>query len=168
MATIHMSAQEYQAYVAHNAIPSKKTGPPGKKAPKYHNVKVFVYADGFVLYANCKLQSAAHGELIRKYDSIKEYRRSNELRLLERAHKIESLQEQVPLEVNPEFVDSSGKKHRAVIYRADFTYVENGREVVEDVKGKDKRTGKYLCTEAFKLKWKILQSNYPEKTFRLY
>jgi len=43
----------------------------------------------------------------------------------------------------PRFLDESqnaprpneGKKHQAITYHADFTYTENGREVVEDVKG---------------------------------
>jgi len=168
MATIHMSIKEYQSFIKHSAIPSKKTGPPIKKAPKYHNIKVFVYADGFVLYASCKQKVSGHGALLRKYDSVKEYNRSNELRLLERVHKIDALQEQVPFEISPAFVDNTGKKHLAVIYRADFTYIENGQEIVEDVKAKDQKTGKYLCTEAFKLKWKIMQAQYPQKIFRLF
>ena len=158
-----MSAQEYQAFIHNGAIPAKATGPP-KKGPKYHNVKVYVYADGFI----CNEKVSNHGQLLRKYDSVKEYDRSNQLRLLERAGKIQNLQEQVPIEVSPAFVDNKGRTHKAIVYKADFTYIEDGLEIVEDVKGYDKKTEKYRCTEAFKIKWKLMQANYPTKTFRLF
>lgn len=164
MASIHMTAQEYQNFIHQRSGHPSATGPPNAKKPKYHNVKVYIYEDGFI--ANQKV--AGHGKLLRKYDSTKEYRRSEELRLLERAHKISALSEQVPIEISPPFTDSDGKRHSAVTYRADFSYVENGCVVIEDVKGQDKNTGKYLCTEAFKLKWKLLQSKYPDTIFRLY
>lgn len=164
MASIHMTAQEYQKFIRQRSGLPSATGPPSAKKPKYHNVKIYIYEDGFV--ANQKV--IGHGKLLRKYDSTKEYRRSEELRLLERAHKISVLSEQVPIEISPPFTDSDGKKHSAVTYRADFSYVENGCVVIEDVKGQDKNTGKYLCTEAFRLKWKLLQSKYPNIIFRLY
>ena len=66
-------------------------------------------------------------------------------------------------------VEINGKKHKAAYYRADFVYEdENGKTVVEDVKGKDRKTGKYQTTETFNLKWKLLQAKHPDKVFRLY
>ena len=82
-----MSAQEYQKFIRQRSGLPSATGPPSAKKPKYHNVKIYIYEDGFV--ANQKV--TGHGKLLRKYDSTKEYRRSEELRLLERAHKISAL-----------------------------------------------------------------------------
>lgn len=62
-----------------------------------------------------------------------------------------------------------GVLHKAVYYKADFVYREqSGEEVVEDVKALDNATGKYLTTETFRLKWKLLMANYPDKVFRLF
>ena len=72
-----------------------------------------------------------------KHDSQKEANRWCELKLLQRAGKISDLQRQVPYELLPK---QDGE--RAVHYVADFVYVENGREVVEDAKGK--RTKEYI------------------------
>ena len=106
-----MSAQEYQKFIRQRSGLPSATGPPSAKKPKYHNVKIYIYEDGFV--ANQKV--TGHGKLLRKYDSTKEYRRSEELRLLERAHKISALSEQVPIEISPPFTDSNGKKHSAAL-----------------------------------------------------
>ena len=62
--------------------------------------------------------------------SEKERRRAYELKLLERAGRIQNLSEQVRFELIPK---QDGE--RAVFYIADFTYWENGQFVVEDVKG---------------------------------
>ncbi len=71
------------------------------------------------------------------HDSQKEANRWCELKLLQRAGKISDLQRQVSYELLPK---QDGE--RAVHYVADFVYVENGREVVEDAKGK--RTKEYI------------------------
>lgn len=80
------------------------------------------------------------------YDSKKEYRRANELKLLERAGLISNLQEQVKYELIPaQYEVVNGKRkcaERAVSYFADFQYVENGETVVEDTKGF--RTKEYI------------------------
>ncbi len=152
---MRMSAGEYREYLAKESA---------RKPSKHRNKRVYVYADGFV--GNEKL--SGHGEISEKYDSVKEYNRSRELRLLERAGKISALREQVPFVLMPEFTDADGKKHREAVYRADFVYLKNGVEVVEDVKGFDERTKRYRTTETFRLKWKLLQSNYPNRVFCLY
>jgi len=160
---LRITSLEYQLMLKKRKCPQvAQTGQ--HKTPKYHNIKIYVYQDGIASVT--KLEG--HGKLKEKFDSIKEYNRCAELRLLERCGKISELRLQTPLEISPAFVGPDGKKHRATTYRADFTYVENGREIVEDVKGYDKKKQKYLCTEAFRLKWKLLQAKYPEKTFRIY
>ena len=72
------------------------------------------------------------------FDSVKEYSRWQELKLLQKAGEIYELQRQVPFVVVPHQKDENGKViERAVIYIADFTYrsTKNGRIVVEDTKG---------------------------------
>ena len=87
------------------------------------------------------------------YDSKKEYYRNNELKLLQRAGEITSLQEQVTYELVPsqwEVVD--GKKRcveHAVKYIADFQYTDKaGNTVVEDTKG--------FKTEVYRIKKKLM------------
>lgn len=65
-----------------------------------------------------------------KFDSRREYRRYCELKLLERAGKISALRRQVKYEIFPKQVGES-----ALNYIADFVYIEDGKEVVEDCKG---------------------------------
>lgn len=69
------------------------------------------------------------------FDSKAEYRRWCELKLLERTGEITELKRQVSFEVVPKFRYQDGEIQRALHYIADFTYKENGRLVVEDVKG---------------------------------
>lgn len=64
------------------------------------------------------------------FDSQKEYKRWCELKLLEKVGKIQNLKRQVRYELVPRI-----GRHRPTYYFADFEYVENGRTVVEDVKG---------------------------------
>ncbi len=90
-----------------------------------------------------------------KFDSLKEYSRYTELKLLERAGKIKELRRQVPYELIPaqREADVIGKRggvkkgaliERAVTYIADFVYYdcESGKEIVEDTKGM--RTKEYI------------------------
>ena len=73
MASLHMTAQEYQKFIHQgDGLPSA-TGPPSTKKSKYRNVKVYIYEDGFI--ANRKI--SGHGKLLRKYDSIKEHCRQS-------------------------------------------------------------------------------------------
>lgn len=71
------------------------------------------------------------------FDSEKEYRRWRELKLMERAGEIHSLQRQVPYVLIPTQKDERGKVvEREVRYVADFVYREKpNRLVVEDTKG---------------------------------
>lgn len=69
------------------------------------------------------------------YDSNKEFRRAKELELLQRAGVITDLEQQVSFELIP-----PQEGERSVSYVADFTYIEDGRYVVEDVKSDFTRT----------------------------
>ena len=89
---------------------------------KYHAVKVKT-ADGV-------------------FDSGREYERWCELKLLQRAGKIRSLQRQVRYELIPKQYIRGKLAERAVLYYADFVYEQAGQSVVEDVKGV--RTPEYI------------------------
>ena len=90
-------------------------------------------------YGNRKL-TAPDGQ---KFDSVKEYHRWGCLRLLERAGVIKDLKRQVKFELIPRIGNE-----RPCNYIADFTYMENGKLVVEDVKG--------VKTDAYKIKKKLM------------
>jgi hypothetical protein len=90
-------------------------------------------------YGNRKLRSP-DGQV---FDSVKEFHRWGVLRLLERAGKIKDLKRQVKFELIPK---QDGE--RACTYVADFTYIEDGKLVVEDCKG--------YITEVFRLKKKLM------------
>lgn len=148
---LRMSAAEYRKYMAK------------EQSSKYHNKKVYVYEDGFVCGSRCE----GHGGC-EVFDSKKEYERYHQLRLLERSGAVSELSRQIPFVILEAFTSGDGVKHKPIIYNADFVYQEGGRVVVEDVKGIDDKTGKPVCTEAFKLKWKLLQAKYPDKVFRIF
>ena len=85
------------------------------------------------------------------FDSIAESKRYKELALLQRAGKISELQLQ-PKFLLQESFRKNGKTYRKIEYIADFQYEENGKIIVEDVKGKE--------TEVFKLKRKLFEDKY--------
>ena len=85
------------------------------------------------------------------FDSLREFRRWQELKLLERSGEIYDLERQVPFVIVPKQLDQNGKLvFREVKYIADFAYKEKGKLVrtVEDAKG--------VRTEVYKLKKKLL------------
>ena len=93
------------------------------------------------------------------YDSQKEAKRHRDLLLLERAGAIQNLKRQVefeliPAQKEPDTIGARGGVikgktiERKVSYVADFTYTENGKLVVEDVKG--------FKTPEYKIKKKLL------------
>lgn len=80
------------------------------------------------------------------FDSIKEFKRYNELLLLERAGAIQDLKRQVkfvliPTQREPDKVGVRGGIIKGKVielecsYVADFVYTENGKTIVEDTKG---------------------------------
>jgi hypothetical protein len=95
------------------------------------------------------------------YDSKKESIRAYELKLLERAGNISNLQEQVPFVILATFKDSLGKTERGIKYIADFTYTEDGKNIIEDLKSKF--TAKL---KDYIIKRKLIKSLYPDHIFR--
>lgn len=101
----------------------------------------------------------AHGHT---HASGKEARRCNDLHLLQQAGKI------VGLEVEPKFpfvIDGRQVVHtngRKAIYTPDFSYVENGRKVCEDVKG-----GNATNTEASTLRMCLARHIWPSIDWRV-
>lgn len=97
------------------------------------------------------------------FDSKREAARYGELKMLQDSY--EYTERITGLKLQPEFVlqesfkDSQGKTHRAIKYRADFQYTQNGHTIVEDVKGKE--------TPVFKLKAKMFIKRYPGLIFRV-
>lgn len=69
-----------------------------------------------------------------KFDSKKEARRYMELRQLETMGKITDLKLQHTFTLQEAFTTEDGKRVEAIKYIADFTYYEDGKFVVEDVK----------------------------------
>mgnify|MGYP002576935201 CR=1 FL=1 len=87
------------------------------------------------------------------FDSVKEYRRFCELRLLERAGEVAELRRQVKFELLPSQRVDGKVVERPVTYIADFVYTDkDGRQVVEDTKGV--RTKEYI------IKRKLLLHKY--------
>lgn len=88
------------------------------------------------------------------FDSKKEAKRYQDLKLLEQANIIQNLVRQIPFELIP-----SQNGERAVKYIADFMYVETatGKIFVEDVKG--------YHTDAYKIKRKLFKWRYPDYVF---
>lgn len=74
------------------------------------------------------------------FDSQRELKRWQELKLLEHAGKISKLRRQVSYELIPRIGGM-----RPIVYRADFVYIENGKEVVEDSKGFRDRVYRLKC-----------------------
>ena len=85
------------------------------------------------------------------FDSRREADRYLVLKSMEEDGDIEDLRRQVRYELVPAF-DVDGKHCRPVFYVADFVYVEDGKTVVEDVKG--------MKTDVYRLKSKLFARRY--------
>lgn len=94
-----------------------------------------------------------------KFDSKAEARRYVELKFLLKAKKITKLELQPKFELQPKYTNNKGEKVRAITYKADFSYCQNGKKIVEDVKGYE--------TKEFKIKKKILEYIYKDIDFRI-
>jgi hypothetical protein len=100
------------------------------KYNKYSNVKIT--DDGF------------------KFDSKKEHKRYCELKLLQRAGLITDLKLQVPFALIP--AQSGGyRKELPMVYKADFVYIADGLQVIEDTKG--------VKTDVYIIKRKLMKLN---------
>lgn len=85
------------------------------------------------------------------FDSRKEADRYLVLKRMEEDGSIENLRRQVRYELVPAF-DVDGKHYRPAYYVADFVYREDGKTVVEDVKG--------MRTDVYRLKNKLFARRY--------
>ena len=96
---------------------------------KYNNVKT--KADGY------------------NFDSKKEYKRYCELKLLVKSNLIFDLRLQVAYELLPAQVGGF-RKELKIVYKADFVYNKEGKEIIEDVKG--------IKTDLYVIKRKLMKS----------
>lgn len=78
-----------------------------------------------------------------RFDSRKEARRYDALLLMLRAGKISDLKLQPQFTLHEAYTTPEGKRVQAIRYQADFSYVKDGRLVVEDVKSKATKTRVY-------------------------
>lgn len=85
------------------------------------------------------------------FDSKREADRYLALKSMEEDGTIEDLRRQVRYELIPAF-DVDGRHYRPVCYVADFVYMEDGKEIVEDVKG--------MRTDVYRLKSKLFARRY--------
>lgn len=113
------------------------------KRSKYNNRKVVV--DGF------------------KFDSVKESTRYRVLKAMQDSGLIRNLTVHPTFVLQEKFKDQFGFLHRAIKYEADSQYfdVKLNSLVIEDVKAMNRKTGKLLLTEVYKIKKKMLIRHLP-------
>lgn len=93
-----------------------------------------------------------------RFDSMKEYLRYRELRILEQCGDIHDLQVHPRFELFPKTI-VAGEKLRAIFYTADFQYRQVENIVVEDVKGFE--------TRDFKLRANLFRRQYAGMIFKV-
>lgn len=86
--------------------------------------------------------------------------RYGQLKLLVQAGQISDLILQPKFVLQDGFTDRYGKRQRPITYIADFQYIEEGQEVVEDTKGY-KNNAVWMIKKKMFLKW------YPQYDFRI-
>ena len=109
-----------------------------------------------------------HNRKTKGFDSAKEWRRNQELEIMQRAGEISELNKQVPFVVMPSYTiadETTNRTVREIRYIADFTYrLKDGTRIIEDVKG--------IQTDVFKIKRKLLERKIAlgviEGEFRIY
>lgn len=96
-----------------------------------------------------------------KFDSFAEASYYKKLLSAQNAGQISDLAVHPTFELQPAFTDRYGKKQRAIIYEADFSYIDKvtGSRVIDDVKG--------MPTRTFLLKYKMFLFRYPELDLRI-
>lgn len=89
------------------------------------------------------------------FDSKKEAKRYNYLKLLQRAREIQQLETQKEFVLQDAF-KKNGQHYRKISYIADFYYYDNKEHkyIVEDTKG--------FRTDVYKLKKKLFEYKYPD------
>lgn len=100
-----------------------------------------------------------------RFDSAAEARRYRVLKAAQAAGEITDLQHQVKFVLQEKFravIDGKRRTVREIAYIADFTYYEQGRLIVEDVKG-----GKATRTAVFSIKERLFRKRYPAHELRI-
>lgn len=98
------------------------------------------------------------GGAVQKFDSEKERDRFAELYLEQKRGDIESLRCQVEYTLIPSQKRDDGTTERPCKYIADFVYIRDGNEIVEDVKGyRDPKSAGYA---KFVIKRKLMLDRY--------
>lgn len=92
-----------------------------------------------------------------KFDSKKEAKRYIVLKELESKGEIEKLVLQ-PRFLLQEGFRKNGKAYRKIEYVADFMYEQDGKLIIEDVKG--------IKTDVYKLKQKLFEKKYQDLTIK--
>jgi gp72 family protein len=92
-----------------------------------------------------------------KFDSKKEAKRYIVLKALEGKGEIEKLMLQ-PRFLLQEGFRKNGKAYRKIEYVADFMYEQDGKLIIEDVKG--------IKTDVYKLKQKLFEKRYQDLTIK--
>ena len=92
-----------------------------------------------------------------KFDSKKEAKRYIALRELEKKGNIEKLMLQ-PRFLLQEGFRKNGKAYRKIEYVANFMYKQDGKLIIEDVKG--------IKTDVYKLKQKLFEKRYQDLTIK--
>lgn len=92
-----------------------------------------------------------------KFDSKKEAKRYIVLKALEGKGEIEKLMLQ-PRFLLQEGFRKNGKAYRKIEYVADFMYEQDGKLIIEDVKG--------IKTDVYKLKQKLFEKKYQDLTIK--
>lgn len=92
-----------------------------------------------------------------KFDSKKEAKRYIVLKALEGRGEIEKLMLQ-PRFLLQEGFRKNGKAYRKIEYVADFMYEQDGKLIIEDVKG--------IKTDVYKLKQKLFEKKYQDLTIK--
>ena len=147
------------------------------KRHKYGAQKVWLCGNGHAWNVASKepykmIACSCGSDEFHKFDSKKEARRWQELKLLEKAGKISKLERQVkfvlyaygqrPLGAGRETpirIRSKGYPNgRQATYTADFQYIEDGQVVLEDCKSARFKNGKSTATEASRLRMAIVEA----------
>ena len=96
-----------------------------------------------------------------KHPSAKESRRCNDLHILQATGQITNLQYEPKFRFEINGKPVMMRNGQCASYRPDFSYVENGKTVCEDVKSKA------TMTEAFALRAALFRHLYPDIELRM-
>ena len=99
-------------------------------------------------YRNTPTTRVTPSGAVLHFDSQKEARRYDHLRMLYEAGAIQDLRLQQTFTLQEGYVAADGETVRPITYKADFVYVQNGKTVIEDVKG--------VRTDKYRMKYKMM------------